>query len=470
MKKSHKYLQQTLCVLSMLLGFIPLTYAKDVQVDSIVYGDYVVTMMPEQAVIKDGAVAVLGNNIVAVGSRTAIDKKYSTKQKILGTGRILMPGLINGHTHSPMTLLRGFADDLDLMTWLQDYIFPVESTVVNEDFIKVGSELACWEMIRSGTTTFVDMYFYANVTAKVVQSCGLRAIITGVALDFPIPGSTGWDQSFNDAVAFVEQWQGKHERITPGFGPHAPYTVSPEHLKQIAASAQKMSVPLSIHVAESAAETDIIQARYKSTPVKHIVDLGLARGNLIAAHMVHPNVDEINMLVEHNVGVIHNPTSNLKLASGIAPISQMLAQGVRIGLGTDGAASNNDLDLWEEMRLSALIHKVEMKDPTVIPALTALKMATSMGADAIGLGDVTGQLVAGKRADMIQVSFDSPRLAPMYDVVSHLVYAIDASDVVTSMVSGKLLMQAGKVLTLDGKRVKAAAHAKSEVIRQSIKQ
>jgi len=470
MKKLYKHQQQALCFLIMFVAVMQPTYAKEVHADSIVYGDYVVTMMPEQAVIKDGAVAVIGNNIAAVGTRAEIEAKYSTKHKVLGAGRILMPGLINGHTHSPMTLLRGFADDLDLMTWLQDYIFPVESNVVDEDFIKVGSELACWEMIRSGTTTFVDMYFYANVTAKVVQSCGLRAIITGVALDFPSPGSTGWEQSFNDAVAFVEQWQGKHERITPGFGPHAPYTVSPEHLKQIASSAQTMQAPLSIHVAESAAETDIIQARYKTTPVKHIVDLGLARGNLIAAHMVHPNADEIDMLVEHNVGVIHNPTSNLKLASGIAPVSEMLAQGVRVGLGTDGAASNNDLDLWEEMRLSALIHKVEMKDPTVIPALTALKMATSMGADAIGLGDVTGQLVAGKRADMIQVSFDSPRLSPMYDVVSHLVYAIDASDVVTTMVSGKLLMQAGKVLTLDGKRVKAAADAKSKIIMQSVAQ
>jgi len=468
MNKSYKYQQAVISLCVMFAFFLKPTYAEVVNADSIIYGDYVVTMVTDQPVIEDGAVVVIGNNIIAVGTRSAIEKKYSAKQKISGSGRILMPGLINGHTHTPMTLLRGFADDLDLMTWLNDYIFPVESTVVDKDFIRVGSELACWEMIRGGTTTFVDMYFYANVTAEVVEHCGLRAVITGVALDFPAPGSTGWDNSFKDAVEFVKLWQGKNERITPGFGPHAPYTVSPEHLKQVALKAKEMKTPVSIHVAESEIESAIIQERYNASPVKHVLDLGFAPGNLITAHMVHPNEKDIKMLVKHKVGVIHNPTSNLKLASGIAPVSKMLAEGVLVGLGTDGAASNNDLDLWEEMRLSALIHKVKMNNPTAIPALTALKMATSMGAEAIGLGEETGQLIAGKRADMIQVSFDSPRLSPMYNVVSHLVYAIDANDVVTSMVSGKLLMKDRKVLTLDSKSVKDAANAKSRIIMKTL--
>lgn len=468
MNNSYKYQQVVFSFFLIFAFFLKPAYSEIINTDSIIYGDYVVTMITDKPVIKDGAVAVIGNNIVAVGTRSEIEKKYNTKQKILGKGRILMPGLINGHTHTPMTLLRGFADDLDLMTWLNEYIFPVEANVVDKDFIKVGSELACWEMIRGGTTTFVDMYFYANVTAEVVENCGLRAVITGITIDFPVPGSTGWDNSLKDAVEFVKLWQGKNERITPGFGPHAPYTVSPEHLEQVALKAKEMEAPISIHLAESETESAIIQERYNASPVKHVLDLGFAPGKLITAHMVHPNEKDIKMLVKHKVGVIHNPTSNLKLASGIAPVSKMLAEGVSVGLGTDGAASNNDLDLWEEMRLSALIHKVKMKDPTTIPALTALKMATSMGAQAIGLGDVTGQLVEGKRADMIQVSFDSPRLSPMYNVVSHLVYAVDSNDVVTSMVSGKLLMKNSKVLTLDSKSVKDAANAKSKIIMQTL--
>lgn len=437
----------------------PACAATPKAVDLIVYGDYLLTMSDGSPVIKNGAVAVTGNQIQAVGTRADIDKNFRAKNTLPGKNRIVMPGLINGHTHSSMTLFRGMADDLELMTWLNQYIFPMEGQFVSPEFIKVGSELACWEMIRGGTTTFVDMYFYPDTIADVAERCGLRAVIASPSIDYPSPGFKGWDDSFQAAVKFVADWQGKNERIIPGFGPHAPYTVSPEHIAQIAQQAIKMNAPVSMHLAESPAETAIVKERYQTTSVTLVDKQGLTNTTLIGAHMVHPTRDEYALLRDKQVGAIHNPTSNLKLASGISPVSEMLKAGVQVGLGTDGAASNNDLDLWEEMRLAALVQKNFTGDPTAVPALAALKMATSMGAAAIGLGEITGQLKPGMRADMIQVSFDSPQLAPVYNVISHLVYAIDSSDVTTTIVSGKILMKDKQVLTLDGTKVKQAADA-----------
>lgn len=436
--------------------------------DLIVYADHVLTMVEGQAIIPDGAVVIDGQNIVAVGARQSIDRGYTAKRTIRGSGRVLMPGLINGHTHTSMTLFRGMADDLELMTWLNQYIFPMEGRFVDAEFVEVGTTLACWEMIRSGTTTFVDMYFFPDTIAKVTEQCGLRAIIGAPSIDFPSPGFKGWDDSFAAAVDFVERWQGEHERITPAFAPHAPYTVSPEHLLQLSKKAKSLQVPVSIHVAETVAEVQMIKQRHQSTPVKHLADLGFMDLTMIGAHMVHPTSDEIKLLASNPVGAIHNPTSNLKLASGFAPVHAMLQAGVSVGLGTDGAASNNDLDLWEDMRLAALIHKAHSGDATAVPASAALKMATSMGASAIGLGDVIGQLKPGMRADMIQVVIDTPRLAPLYNVESHLVYAVDSNDVVTTIVSGKVLMEEAKVLTLDGEKVKAAAQAKGDQIARAL--
>jgi 5-methylthioadenosine/S-adenosylhomocysteine deaminase len=426
------------------------------QVDLIVYGEYVVTMREKDEVIKDGAVAILNNKILAVGKQNEILKSYFSPKQIDGENKILMPGLINGHTHSAMTLFRGIADDLKLMDWLNNYIFPLEGQFVDQDFIRTGTQLACWEMIKGGTTTFVDMYFYPEVISKAVVDCGLRAIIGSPSIDYPSPGFKGWDDSFSSAVNYVTTWQGKHERITPAFAPHAPYTVSPEHLKQVSRSAVKLGAPITIHLAESTTETKIIKERYNATVIEHVSSLGLLDDvNLIAAHLVHLTDLEIRLLAKRNIGAIHNPSSNLKLAAGVSPIVKMLDVGVLVGLGTDGAASNNDLDMWEEMRLAALIHKAYNDDSTAIPAYTALNMATKMGAEAIGLGDITGQLSPGYRADMIQVSFDDLRLMPIYDVISHLVYVIDSSDVVTNIVSGKVLMQEGKVLSMNESELKS---------------
>ncbi len=437
-------------------------------VDSIVYGDYVLTMVEGQPVIENGAVAVRGHSIVAVGPQAEINSEYKAKKTLLGRQKILMPGLVNGHTHSSMTLFRGMMDDLKLMDWLTQYVFPMEGQFVNPEFIKIGTELACYEMIRGGTTSFVDMYFYPDTISDVVEACGLRAVVGSPAIDFPSPGFKGWDDSFAAAKAFVKSRQGKHERITPAFAPHAPYTVVPEHLKQVVASAGALKAPITMHLAEAPSETKMIRETYDNSPVMHANEQGLLDQTLIAAHMVHPNEAEIALMVGKQVGAIHNPTSNLKLAAGISPVAAMLEAGVLVGLGTDGAASNNDLDLWEEMRLAALIHKNRESDPTVVPAMQALRMATSLGAAAIGLGDVTGQLKPGMRADMIQVDIGRPSLAPIYNVVSHLVYAIDSSDVQTTMVSGQVLMEEGRVLTLDGEQVKAAADKKGRAIAAAL--
>ncbi len=432
--------------------------------DMIVGGSYVVTMNEKQPLIKDGAVAIENGEIIAVGSRADILAEYDAKTIIDGAGKALIPGFVNGHTHSAMVMFRGMADDLDLMTWLQNYIFPMEGRYVDEDLIEAGTSLACYEMIQSGTTSFVDMYFYPDVIAKVVDKCGLRATISTPMIDFPSPGFNGWDDSYAAGVDFVKRWKGKHSRITPALAPHAPYTVSEEHLRAAFETARELDVPISIHVAEDQAETNTIAEKYDTTSVQLLAGMGMLEQTTIAAHVVWPDERDIELLSGSKVGAIHNPTSNMKTGAGVAPIPALLDAGVHVGLGTDGAASNNDLDMWEEMRLAALIHKGVASDPTVMPAAVALKMATRGGAIAVGMGE-TGALQVGLRADMIQVSLDSARLTPLYDVVSQLVYAANSSDVVTSIVDGQLLMQDRKVLTLDEASIKEAVEKIAVQIR-----
>lgn len=450
-------------------GYKVMSEAEDMRaVDTIVHGRYVVTMDGVQDVIEHGAVAVQDGAIVAVGTADEITASYAASEIISGDNRVLMPGFVNGHTHSAMVLFRGMADDLALMTWLQEYIFPMEGRYVDPAFIEVGSELACWEMIQGGTTSFVDMYFYPEVIAGVVDRCGLRAVISTPMIDFPSPGFKGWDDSFKAGVEFVEEWKGKHSRINPALAPHAPYTVSKEHLAQVTAKAKELDVPISIHIAEDKAEVKTVSDKYGITSIELMSEVGMTDVTTVAAHVVWPTESDIKTLASSKVGAIHNPTSNLKTAAGIAPIPAMLEAGVKVGLGTDGAASNNDLDMWEELRLAALLHKGNGGDPTVVPARTALKMATVGGAEAVGLGDVTGSLSVGKRADMIQVSLDSLRLSPLYDVMSQLVYAAGARDVVTTIVDGKVLMADGKVLTVDEAALREKVQAVADKIRADL--
>lgn len=426
-------------------------------IDLIVRGSHIVTMDTQGTVIEDGAVAVDEGIILAVGSAADIEARYTAVETLDGGKRIVMPGLINGHSHAAMTLLRGVADDLALMDWLQNYIFPAEVEFVDTEFVRIGTELACWEMIRGGTTTFVDMYYYPDTIAEVVNRCGMRALVSATVIDQRSPDAEDAGDSIAKGNGFIERWQGKNSRITPIFGPHANYTLNAEQLAATRAAAMQYGVPISIHVSESPFELQYSKDTYGVTSIELYESIGFFEGPTIAAHVVWPTDKEIPILAERKVGVIHNPTSNMKIASGIAPIAKMLDAGVRVGLGTDGAASNNDLDMWEEMRLASFLQKVDRMDPEVLPATTVLGMATHGGATAIGLGDKVGSLEVGKRADLIQVAFDDVHHIPTYDVISHLVFVSDEQDVASVVVDGKVLMKEREMLTIDTDRVTAEA-------------
>ena len=443
---------------------------NDDQIDLIVKGDYVVSMDEAATVYENGAVAIDEGLILAIGPAADILAGYSAAQILNGDDRIVMPGLINGHSHAAMTLLRGVADDLALMDWLNNYIFPAEVEFVDPEFVRIGTELACWEMIRGGTTTFVDMYYYPDTIAEVVDSCGMRALISATVIDQRSPDAENADDSIQKGIGFIERWQGKNDRITPIFGPHANYTLNKEKLAATRAAAMKFGVPISIHLSESPFEVQYSKDTYGTTSINMLESIGFFDGPTIAAHVVWPMQEEIPILVERKVGVIHNPTSNMKIASGIAPITEMLAAGVRVGIGTDGAASNNDLDLWEEMRLASLLQKVDRMDPEALSATTVLTMATRGGATAIGLGDSIGSLEVGKKADLIQVAFDDVHHVPTYDVVSHLVWVTDEQDVATVVVDGQVLMEDKEMLTIETDRVAAEATALAAKIQAALKQ
>ena len=428
-------------------------------IDMIVPGDYVVTMDEAMTVIENGAVAIDEGIIIDVGTAADIESRYTARETLPRENRVVMPGLVNGHQHAAMTLLRGIADDRALMDWLTNYIFPAEVEFVDSEFVRIGTEVSCWEMIRGGTTTFVDMYYYPDTIAEVVVSCGMRALVSATVIDQRSPDAEGAIDSIEKGEGFIDRWQNRHPRITPIFGPHANYTLDAEQLRKTREAAQRHGVAISIHVAESPFESQYSKDNYGKTSIEMLDEIGFFDGPTIAAHVVWPTAAEIPILRDRKVGVIHNPSSNMKLASGVSPVAEMLAAGVRVGLGTDGPASNNDLDMWEEMRLAAFLQKVTRMDPEVLPATVVLRMATIGGATAIGLGEQVGSLEAGKRADVIQVAFDDVHHVPTFDVISHLVYVTDEQDVAAVVVDGKLLMRDGEFLTLDTDRIAAEANA-----------
>ena len=441
----------------------------DARIDLVMLGDWIVTMDSDGTVIENGAVAIDDGVIIAIGPASEITATHPARETLAGDSRIVMPGLVNGHSHAAMTLLRGVADDLALMDWLQNYIFPAEVEFVDAEFVRIGTELACWEMIRGGTTTFVDMYYYPDTIAEVVESCGMRALISATVIDQRSPDAEDAGDSIAKGNGFIERWLDRNPRITPIFGPHANYTLNAEQLAATREAAMKHGVPISIHVSESPFEVQYAKDNYGTTSIAMYESIGFFEGPTIAAHVVWPTEDEISILARRKVGVIHNPTSNMKIASGVAPITDMLAAGVRVGLGTDGAASNNDLDMWEEMRLAAFLQKVERMDPTAIPAMTVLSMATSGGATAIGLGDSIGTLEPGKRADLIQVAFDDVHHVPTYDVISHLVYVSDEQGVASVVVDGRVLMKDRELLTIDTDRVRREATALAARIQAALR-
>ena len=438
------------------------------RIDLIIMGDYIVSMDSAGSIVENGAVAVDDGIILAIGSADEITAAYTAAEVLPGEHRVVMPGLVNGHSHAAMTLLRGVADDLALMDWLNNYIFPAEVEFVDAEFVRIGTELACWEMIRGGTTTFVDMYYYPDTVADVVDRCGMRALISTTVIDQRSPDAENASDSIQKGNGYIERWKSRNSRITPIFGPHANYTLNADQLKAVRAAAIEHGVGISIHMSESPFELQYSKDTYGMTSVEFYDSIGFFDGPTIAAHMVWPTDVEIPILVERQVGVIHNPTSNMKIASGIAPVAEMLQAGVRVGLGTDGAASNNDLDMWEEMRLASFLQKVDRMDPTVLSAPTVLNMATLGGAVAIGLGDSIGSIEVGKRADIIQVAFDDVHHVPTYDVVSHLVYVTDEQDVASVVVDGKVLMKEREMLTIDTDRVRKEANALAARIQKAL--
>jgi len=444
-------------------GSEPASASRLPTVDLIVEGEYIVTMDENQTVVKSGAVAIKDGLIVALASAADVNAQYSAAEHVAGNNRIIMPGLINGHSHAAMTLLRGVADDLALMDWLNNYIFPAEVQFVDADFVRIGTELACWEMIRGGTTMFVDMYYFPDVIADVVESCGMRAMISATVIDQRSPDAENAADSIGKGLEFIGRWKDRNSRIIPIFGPHANYTLNADQLKATRAAANEVGVSISIHMSESPFELQYSKDTFGMTSIEFFESIGFLDGPTIAAHVVWPTETEIPILAERRVGVIHNPTSNMKLASGISPVTEMLRAGVLVGLGTDGAAGNNDLDMWEEMRLAAFLQKVDRMNPEVMSAQTVLTMATSGGAEAIGLRDQIGALTIGMKADLIQISFDDVHFVPTYDVISHLVYVADEQDVATVIVDGRVLMRDKVVLTVDTERV---AHEARELAKR----
>ena len=454
-------------VAGALAVVVVLTQRGGRQVALVVTNATVVTMDAGSRVISNGAVAVNGTDIVAVDTASAIARQFRGRDTIDANGQIVMPGLINTHTHVPMVLFRGIADDLMLPEWLQKYIFPAEAKNVDEQFVRWGTRLGCLEMIEGGTTTYVDMYYFEDAVAEETANAGMRAVLGETLLDFPAPDNKTWDAGIKYVEKFAARWKG-HPLITPAIAPHAPYTVSTEHLKQAHEFSMRQNVPLVIHVAEDPAELKTIQEKYGASPVAYLDSIGLLDQRVIAAHMVWPTEQDIKTLAARSVGVGHCPQSNMKLAAGAAPVPQMLRAGVAVGLGTDGAASNNDLSMWEEMDTAAKLHKLISKDPTVINAREAVEMATIRGARAIHLDRDIGSLEAGKLADLLIVSLDSAHQTPVYNVYSHLVYATKASDVETVIINGRVVMQDRKVLTIDARAVRAKAIEYHDRITKSL--
>jgi 5-methylthioadenosine/S-adenosylhomocysteine deaminase len=414
----------------------------------------VIPMDGQAEVIDPGCVAIEGEDIIAVGP----EPKGPWDTVIEASGTAALPGFVNAHTHAAMTLVRGYADDMPLMPWLREKIWPLEAMLDERD-IYWGSLLAIAEMLRAGVTTFNDMYYYYNAVADGVEESGIRACLSGVLLGFLKEA----EQHFHWAVKFARAFKGRADgRIQTMLGPHAPYTCPDDLLRRVAEAAKELGVGLHIHLSETAGEVEESLRQHGESPVAHLERLGLFEARpVLAAHCVHVSEADIEILARSGVGVSHNPGSNMKLASGTAPVPALLKAGVNVGLGTDGAASNNNLDILEEARLAALVHKLDRKDPTVLDAYQVLRMATRGGALALGLGDKIGQLKPGMKADVILIELRRPHLVPLHSVVSQITYSARADDVATVMVNGRIVMRDRQLLTIDEEKVMAECRARA---------
>lgn len=455
------------CLLILLIQSHAFAQTKAL-VDLIVRGGSVVTMDAQKRVVENGAIAVKDGKIVAVGKADEIARQFTAKQIIEASGKAVIPGLINTHTHAPMTLFRGIADDLDLNEWLTKYIFPAEAKNVNEAFVRAGTRLALAEMIRGGTTTYCDMYYFEDAVADETAKAGVRGVLGETIIRFPVADNKTPEEAIAYTERFVNKWRGSR-LIVPAYAPHAPYTLTEEQLRAVRRSADKLNATVVIHVAETRKEVEDVSKENGARPVEYLARINFLNNKTIAAHVVFANDNELDILKRLNVGVAHNPQSNMKLASGVSPVPQMLSKNVFVGLGTDGAASNNDLSMWEEMDTAAKLHKLTTGDPKVVSAEQAFEMATIRGARALHLEKEIGSLEIGKRADIVIVDLEDFHQIPMYNIYSHLVYATKANDVRSVIIEGKPIMLNRRLLTLDEKAIKAETVAFQKQIVSSLK-
>lgn len=433
----------------------------------LVVGGTIVTMDKDRRVIEDGAIAIKDGRIVEIGKASDLRGRFNAAETINASGKVIVPGLINGHTHAPMTLFRGLADDLDLSDWLTKYIFPAEAKNVTVEFVRVGTRLGIAEMLRGGTTTYCDMYYFEDAVADETSKAGMRAVLGETVIDFPVADNKTWPEAMAYTERFVKKWRG-NRLITPAIAPHAPYTVSEEHMKAVRAFADRTGAPIVTHISETQKEVSDITASKRRPPIEYLESIGFLSDKVIAAHVVWANDNELSILKRNNVGIVHNPQSNMKLASGVARVPEMINQGQRLGIGTDGAASNNDLNLWEEIDTAAKLHKVFTKDPKVVSAQQAFEMATIGGARALHMEKDIGSLEQGKRADFVIVDMDVLNQTPHYNIYSDLVYSSKAADVRTVVIEGRPVMRDGKLMTLDEPAVKRDAQAYRQRILASL--
>jgi len=447
----------------------PLLSVGRERVDILISGGTIVTMNAEREVIEDGAIAIKGDKIVAIGSRADLASQVLPARVINARGKVIIPGLINTHTHVPMSLFRGISDDLDLQEWLTKYIFPAEAKNVNEQFVRAGTRLGLAEMIRGGTTTYCDMYYFEDAIADESKKAGVRGVLGETVIQFPVADNKTPAEALAYSDRFLAKWK-NDPLIVAAIAPHAPYTVPTDVLKQVRALSDKWNAPVVIHVDETKKEHEDIKKQYGDTPVTYLNKIGFLSNRTIAAHLVWITPAEIDILKRVGVGAAHNPQSNMKLASGVAPVPAMLAKDVAVGLGTDGAASNNDLDMWEEMDTAAKLHKEFTADPKVVTAEQAFEMGTIRGARALHIDNITGSLEVGKRADIDIVDMDSLHQTPWYNVYSALVYTTKASDVRSVIINGRIVMLDRRLLTLNEDVIKKDANVTRDKIIKSLKQ
>lgn len=437
-------------------------------VDLLITHATIITMDANHRIIEDGVLSIKGDTIAFMGPTSDLPKTVTARQTIDAKGALVLPGLINGHTHAPMTLLRGLKDDVTLDVWLKNYIFPAEARNVTEDFVRWGTRLAAAEMIRSGITTFADMYYFEDALAEETKAAGMRGILGESWLDFPVPDNKNEAEAAAYTEKFLKHWQGD-PLIHAAVAPHSIYLCSQKTLHDAQALAQKYHAPILIHVAEIKKELDDSLAQNHATPVQYMDRIGFLGPDVIAAHCIWVDATDRKLLAEKGVGCVHNPSSNMMLASGVAPVPEERAAGVAVGLGTDGpAGSNNDLDLMEEMDLAAKLQKITKMDPRALGAQAVVEMATIEGAKAVHMEKEIGSLEPGKKADLILISLNEPNAVPMYDVYSQLAYTLKASDIQTVIIGGRVVMRDRKLLTLNEPEILAKAREYGKRVAASL--